>query len=232
MILTRLIKPPLILFLVLIGTAHATSETDISSSTPTPYVGMNIGIEISGLEQAAEKAAQGFILIGESLDKLADNHELTSEQNQQIQQTLLRVDELGQNLNQTLNQLPVTVKKGISPIVTAGNELSDELKQILIIACVVLILIILSALAAVYYFVLAPATRSVIETTRLLNDLANTLEIAASIVDKASEQNLLVMQELHKQQLKTPRENISAKESDSSHEKSNLADDTPDQTAQ
>lgn len=232
MLLTRLINSLLVLMLLLTGTAHATSQGETGRSTPTPYVSMNIGVEISGLERAAEEAAQGLTLIGESLGKLADNHELTPEQNQQIQQTLLRVDELGQNLNQTLNQVPGTVERGLTPIVTAGNELSDQLKQILIIACVVLILIILAALAAVYYFVLAPATRSIIETAGLLNDLANTLETTANIVDKASEQNLVVMDTLRKNQLNMPSENISGQGSGSNHENSKPTDGTPDRAAE
>ena len=159
---------------------------------------MNIGFEITGLEQAAEEAAEALKLIGDSLHDLADKPELTPEHNERIQRTRSRVGELGQSLTLTVKQLPGTVENSIAPLVTAGNELSDQIRQTVIITSVVFILIILAALAAMYYFVLAPATRSISETTGLLNDLANTLKSTAKIVDKSSKQNLLILEEMRK----------------------------------
>jgi len=164
----------------------------------TPYITMNIGVEIAGLETAAEEAAQGLNLIGEALHELASNPELTAEHHQQIQQALSRVDELGQSLTIVVEQLPATVDKSVAPVVNASNELSSQIKRTVIITAVALILIMLAALAAVYYFVLAPGTRSVIKTATLLDELANTLKTTAEIVEISSERNLQVMEEVRK----------------------------------
>ncbi|MCP4010212.1 MAG: hypothetical protein GY726_11955 [Proteobacteria bacterium] len=164
----------------------------------TPYISMNIGVEIAGLETAAEEAAQGLNLIGEALYELANNPELTEEHHQQIEQALSRVDELGKSLTLVVEQLPDTVDKSMAPVVNASNELSSQIKRTVILTAIALILIMLVALAAVYYFVLAPGTRSVIKTATLLDELANTLKTTAEIVEISSERNLQVMEEVRK----------------------------------
>jgi hypothetical protein len=161
---------------------------------------MNIGVEISGLEQAAEQAAQGLVLIGESLDKIASNHDLTPEQHELVQQALARVDELIQNLNLTVGQLPGTVEKSIAPMVNAGKDFTAQIRLIVILTAIGLVIIILITLVAVYHFVLAPVTHSISETAGLLNKLAKTLESTAKIVDKSSQQNQRVLEEMQKLQ--------------------------------
>jgi predicted PurR-regulated permease PerM len=176
----------------------STGELRKEINTQTPYITMNIGVEIAGLEKAVKEAAEGLNLIGESLQNLADNPELTPEHNKQIKQTLTRIDELGQSLTLVVEQFPATVEKSMAPVVKASNELSSQIKRIVISTSIALILIILTTLAAVYYFILAPGTRSVIKTANLLDELANTLKATAEIVEISSERNLQVMEEVQK----------------------------------
>jgi hypothetical protein len=176
----------------------STGELRKEVNTQTPYITMNIGVEIAGLEKAAKEAAEGLNLIGESLQNLADKPELTPEHQKQIKQTLTRIDVLGQSLTLVVEQLPATVEKSMAPVVKASNELSSQIKRIVIITSIALILIVLTTLAAVYYFILAPGTRSVIKTANLLDELANTLKATAEIVEISSERNLQVMEEVQK----------------------------------
>lgn len=182
--------------LALMAVAPVLATEPDAFANESPYISVNIGVEISGLEQAATQAAEGLSLIGESLDRLADNPDLTPEQNRQVQSALSRIDNLGASLNQTVEQLPRSIERGFEPVVATTRTLSKQARQILIIACVILILIIIAAFAAVYYFVLAPATRSIVETTTLLNKLANTLESTALIAEKAGQQNREVLDKL------------------------------------
>ena len=175
----------------------AAMPDNAASSADTPYVSMNVGVEISGMQQAAEQAAQGLVLIGESLDEIAKNHELSPEQRKRIEQSLKHVDQLGQSLNATLERIPGTLERSIAPLVTAGQNLGNEIRLIAILLSVLLLLILLAALAAFYYFVLAPATRAIVETTGLLNDLAQTLETTARIVETSSNQNVRILEEMH-----------------------------------
>ena len=154
-----------LLLVVIVPFANASEEVDANpgleaaTQKQLPHVTMNIGVEISGLKQAAEQAAQGLVLIGESLDKIASNHDLTPEQHELVQQALARVDELGQNLNLAVAQLPGTVKNSIAPMVSAGNELAAQIRLSVILTAISLVIIILAIVIAVYYFVLKPATR-------------------------------------------------------------------------
>ncbi len=176
----------------------ASSDAGREIQKQTPRISMNIGVEITGLETAAEEAAQGLNLIGEALQDLADNPELTAEHQQKIQQALSRVDALGKSLTIAVDQLPDTIDKSVAPLVDASNELSSQIKRTIVITAIALIIILVAALAAVYYFVLAPGTQSVIKTTALLGELANTLKTTAEIVEISSERNLQVMEEVRR----------------------------------
>jgi hypothetical protein len=178
------------------STAGLMKEVD----TQTPYISLNVGVEMTGLATAVEAAAEGLNLIGESLQNLLDNPELTPEHHQKIDQALTRVDELGKTLTQAIDQLPETVDRGMAPVVKAGNDLSNQVKKIVLITSVALIMIILAALWAVYYFVLAPGTQSIIKTATMLDELAKTLKTTAEIVEVSSERNLKVMEEVRKTQ--------------------------------
>jgi hypothetical protein len=178
----------------------ANGGVQLEADTQNPYVTMNIGVEIAGLEQAAEQAAQGLILIGQALHELATDPDLSAEHREKIDQTLTRVGELSQSMAFSLEHLPDTVEKSMRPVVNATNELSSQIKRIVIITAIALMLIIFAAMAAVYHFVLAPGTRSLIKTANLLDELANALKTTAQIVEITSEQNLQVMEQVQKAQ--------------------------------
>ena len=176
------------------------------------YITMNIDVELGGLEKAAGEAALGIVLIGESLNILASHPELTSEQRERMIQVLSRVDQLSQSLSQTVKQIPNTVEQSIIPVVKAGDKLSSEIKWIIVVTSIAIILIILAALAIAYYYVLAPGTKAVIKTASLLDELANTLEKTAEIVETSSNQNLLVIENL---QIMADRQFVSAAQKNS-----------------
>lgn len=178
----------------------ANGQVEQEADTQNPYVTVNIGVEIMGLEQAAEQAAEGLNLIGQALHELANDPELGAEHQQKIDQTLTRVGELSQSLATSLEHLPGTVEKSMRPVVNATNELSSQIKRIVITTAIALMLIILAAMAAVYHFVLAPGTRSLIKTANLLDELANALKTTAQIVEVSSERNLQVMEQVQKVQ--------------------------------
>ncbi len=196
-----------IMYLALFFVAHSeyASALDGHNSTDEPimeahpkssYITMNIDVELGGLEKIAGEAAQGIVLIGESLNSLASHPELTPEQRERMTQVLSHVDQLSQSLSLTVKQLPDTVEQSIIPVVKAGDKLSSEIKLIIVVTSIAIILIILAALAIAYYYVLAPGTKAVIKTASLLDELANTLEKTADIVETSSKQNLLVIENL------------------------------------
>ena len=178
--------------------AEQNTATELSEDVnPKPsYISVNVGVELRVLEEAAKEAALGITLIGESLDKLANNPELTQEQRERVAQTLIRVDHFSANVSETVNQMPDTMEKSLEPVVQAGDKLVSDVKSIIIITALAIVLIILIALAMVYHFVLAPGTKAVIRTTSLLDELASTLETTAEIVETSSKQNLEVIQKL------------------------------------
>ena len=168
------------------------AEIDPQSS----YITVNVGVELSGLEKAAQQAAQGITLIGESLNSLASLPELTPGQLERMNQVLSQVNQLSQSLSLTVDQLPETMERSLTPVVEAGDRLSSEIKLIIVVSAIAIVLIILAALVMVYYFVLTPGTKAVIRTTALLDELASTLEKTAKIVEVSSNQNLKVLENM------------------------------------
>ncbi len=212
-----------IMYLALFFVAHSeyASALDGQNSTGEPimeahpkssYITMNIDVELGGLEKIAGEAAQGIVLIGESLNNLASHPDLTPEQRERVNQVLSRVDQLSQSLSLTVKQLPDTVEQSILPVVNAGDKLSSEIRWIIVVTSIAIILIILTALAIAYYYVLAPGTKAVIKTASLLDELANTLEKTAEIVETSSKQNLLVIENL---QIMADRQPVSVSQKNS-----------------
>jgi len=163
---------------------------------PVSFVTLNVDVEVADLDEAVMQAAEGLTLMGESLQNIADNPNSTPEHQQQVKQTLSQVEQLSDSLDRVVEELPATIEKGLLPVVRISNELSSKAQRILVITGIVFIVIVLAALAGVYYFVLAPGTRSVVKTGNLLNELADTLKTTAEIVEVSSERNLKVMQEV------------------------------------
>ena len=191
---------------------NSTDERIMEAHPISSYITMNIDVELGGLEKAAGEAALGIVLIGESLNILASHPDLTPEQRERMILVLSRVDQLSQSLSLTVKQLPDTVEQSILPVVKAGDKLSSEIKWIIVVTSIAIILIILAALAIAYYYVLAPGTKAVIKTASLLDELANTLEKTAEIVETSSKQNLLVIENL---QIMADRQFVSAAQKNS-----------------
>ena len=196
------IKLSALFIVVFVGSTNSFAEQNLSNESmeethpDSSYVTVNIGVELGGLEKAAEEAAQGITLIGESLESLASHPELTPEQRERMGNVLSQIEQLSQSFSLTVDQMPDTMEKSLVPVVEAGDRLSSEIKVIVVIAAIAIVLIILVALALGYYFVLAPGTQAVIRTTGLLDDLAKTLEKTAEIVESSSKQNVMMVESL------------------------------------
>jgi len=191
-----------LLFFISGGATHLHAGQSLNSESvqeahaQSSYITVNIGVELGGLEKAAEEAAQGIILIGDSLNTLASNPELTPEQSARINQVLSQVDRLSEGLSSTVDQIPRTMEKSLSPVVELGERVSSEIKLIVVVSAIAIVLVIFVALVMAYCFVLAPGTKAVIRTTSLLDELASTLEKTAEIVETSSKQNLAVIDKL------------------------------------
>ena len=166
------------------------------SEQEAPVVTLNVGVELDGLEAAAREAADGINLIGESIGLLATNPDLSPEQRERFDQVLHRVEQLSESLGMTVEKVPGTLREGMVPLVEAGDALAREIKWIVAVAATAIALIILAAFALFYFFVLAPGAKSVVETARVLDSLAENLNKTAELVETSTRQNAAVAREL------------------------------------
>ena len=136
------------------------------------------------------------MLIGESLQEIANHPELTPEQHQRIDEVLGQVEQFGVSLTTAMDKLPQTIEQGMVPLAKTGEDLAADVRRVILISAIAIIVILLAAFAIVYYFVLAPGAKSVIRTAQLLDEITGNLKRTAEIVEVSSNQNLMVMEEM------------------------------------
>lgn len=197
-----------LLMILAVDVVLAQDEPELSgeASLHSPYVTLNIGVEMDGLERAANEASQGLMLIGESLQEIANHDELTPEQHQRIDDVLGQVEQFGVSLTNAMDMLPETVEQGMVPLENTGKELAADARRVILIAVIAIIIILLAAFAIVYYFVLAPGANSVVKTAKLLDEITENLKRTAEIVEISSNQNLMVMEEMRNMLDKLPQD--------------------------
>ncbi|MEE1674726.1 hypothetical protein SNR37_004170 [Agarivorans aestuarii] len=185
----------LMLGLSSLSLAHA-SEPLAELESDSPQLNMQLQVEVVGIDKAAAQASQALRDIADSVNHLASNPELSPEQQQHFKQTLNAVEQLSQQLDSSLKQLPDTVAQSTKPIVNLADKLSSEVQFWVMIILVSLVIIIIVALLAIYFGVLAPTSRAVLSATGQLNQLASSLKTTAELVEKTSAQNQHLLERL------------------------------------
>ncbi|UPW18357.1 hypothetical protein M0C34_19365 [Agarivorans sp. TSD2052] len=192
-ILLATLASQLIAFSVYAQEINATREANAG-----PRLNMQLNVEVIGIEQAALQSAQALDSIAESINHLATNPELTPQQQQQFEDTLLAVTQLSTQLNSSLQQLPNTVSQSTQPIVELADDLSNKIQLWVLIILAALVVLIIVALLAIYFSVLAPTSRAVITATSQLNQLASSLKTTAQLVEQTTAQNQVLLMRLDK----------------------------------
>ncbi len=167
-----------------------------------PYITINVGVEMDGIEAAAGDVANASKQLAESLSQLSAHPDLTQEQREHIVSVLGKVDVIANEMNQSVMQLPAAVESSGKPVLEVAEQLGSEAKWILIVAALVLVFILLAALAAVYFLIIAPSGRLLVTTTGQLNSMATALKTAATLVESTSVQNERILLQLEAQQAK------------------------------
>ncbi|GAD02198.1 hypothetical protein [Agarivorans albus] len=185
----------LILGLSNLSLANA-NESSAMLESDSPQLNMQLQVEVIGIDKAAAQASQALRAIADSVNQLASNPELSPEQQQHFQQTLNAVEQLSQQLDSSLKQLPDTVAQSTKPIVNLADKLSSEVQFWVMIILISLVIIIIVALLAIYFSVLAPTSRAVLSATGQLNQLASSLKTTAELVEKTAAQNQHLLEHL------------------------------------
>ena len=173
--------------LLLIPVSHAQIATELPESQTEAYVRINVGVETAGLTLAANKMVLATNELAQSIRLLAENPNMSTEQQQLLSQTLQKVGEISTSVNQTLVELPKAmqgiVDRNRDPVFNLVEDIGDQVTMTLAILGLLLILLLAAVLWLFYQFVLKPIQSAMVTSSNNLSVLSQSLQHTAQLVD-------------------------------------------------
>ncbi|GLS89687.1 hypothetical protein GCM10007916_07540 [Psychromonas marina] len=189
-----------ILILTLFAGSVFASMAPESTPEKQPLVDINVGIELGKLEQSALNIEESIQLASQALQEMAKDPNISAEQQEKIIATFERIDQLSESLQTTIKQIPEVINQSAPPITIAIDNLFSNIQLTVIMVLLSLLLIIIVALVAVYYWLLKPTSLMLLKTTAKVDNMATALQTTANIVEKSTEQQLLILNALPKKE--------------------------------
>lgn len=156
-------------------------------------VDIKIGVELSKLEQSAENIDRSIKQASEALQEMAKHPNISPEQQAQIIQTFENIEQLSTTFQDTIKEIPATITKSTPPILTAVDNLFANIQLTIILSLIAILVILICALIALYFWILKPTSLMLLKTTSKVDNMAIALQTTAEIVDKTTQQQLLIL---------------------------------------
>tara|TARA_B110000116_G_C16787107_1_gene561542 strand:- start:1334 stop:1981 length:648 start_codon:yes stop_codon:yes gene_type:complete len=184
-----------VLSLLLTQGAHAQIEAELTEPQDSAYVRINVGIETAGLTLAADRMILATHELAKSIRLLAENPDMSAEQQQLLGQTLLKVGEISTSVNHTLAELPKTMQEVVDrnrePVFNLVEGVGNQVTATLAILGLLLILMLAVILGLVYQLLLKPIQSAMVTTSTNLSVLSQSLQYTAQLVDDIQQQQSL-----------------------------------------
>lgn len=178
-------KQMLILLLILFnGFAFATEQA---------LVDIKVGIELTKIEQSMSNIDQSIQQASQALQEMAKHPDITAEQQQKISASFDQLNQLASTFQTTIEQMPVAIQQSTPAISVAVDKLFSNVQLTILLVLIVIVAIIVVALLAVYFLILKPSSQMLLKTTQKVDNMANALQTTAEIVDKTTQQQLLIL---------------------------------------
>ncbi|OCH23555.1 hypothetical protein [Aliivibrio sp. 1S128] len=182
-----------LLFLIAMFTSASFANTE-EPVTTQPLVTINAMIDIKGIEQSAEQGAQAMLKMADSLELIAQNRNLTPEQQQNIHKTIENINNLVDVSSDSLQSLPTFLKESKETLSTTSAQFFDDLtfKVILLLAIVVLALV--AIIACFYWFILRPLQNTLLQATTNISTMAKAIENSALSLEMTNKNHDNILQ--------------------------------------
>ena len=167
----------LLLLSMLSFTSFANTETAESNSPP--LITINAMVDIKGIEESAAEGADAMHKMANSLELIAQNSNLTPEQQQNIHQTIENINNLVDVSSTSIQSLPTFLKQSKDILSKSTTQFFNDLtfKIILLLLAVVLALAIV--IACFYWFILRPLQTTLLQATTNISAMAKAIESSA-----------------------------------------------------
>ena len=105
-----------IMFLLLSLAFSAISHSVLAGTVQAPDAGQplvvfNVGVDLTGLEQPAEQAAQALTEMAMTMQAMSTNPQLTEQEKLQVLAVMSQVEQLTETLEHSLVQMPLLVEQ-------------------------------------------------------------------------------------------------------------------------
>jgi HAMP domain-containing protein len=180
----------LLLLTLFTSISLANSEEKITQ----PLISINAMVDIKGIEQSAEQGAQAMQRMANSLELIAQNRNLTPEQQQNIHKTIENINNLVDVSSDSLQSLPTFLKESKETLSTTSTQFFDDLtfKVILLLAIVVLALV--AIIAGFYWFILRPLQNTLLQATTNISTMAKAIENSALSLEMTNKNHDNILQ--------------------------------------
>jgi len=188
-----MLKQTLILLLTLF-TGFVMAQEDQGQDTQQPaLVDIKVGIELTKIEQSMKNIDQSIKQASKALQEMAKHPNIEPEQQLQITNTFKQLDKLALTFQRSIEQLPTAIQKSTPPITSVIDKLFSNVQQAILLVLIAIVVIILFALLAIYFWILKPSGEMLLKTTSKVDNMATALQTTAEIVDKTTQQQLLIL---------------------------------------
>ena len=168
-----------ILLLLSMLSSVSFANTEISESNSPPLITINAMVDIKGIEESAAEGANAMHKMANSLELIAQNRNLTPEQQQNIHQTIENINNLVDVSSTSIQSLPTFLKQSKDTLSKSTTQFFNDLtfKIILLLLAVVLALAIV--IACFYWFILRPLQTTLLQATTNISAMAKAIESSA-----------------------------------------------------
>lgn len=178
-------------------TAQAQSgASSVGDATTSPYVVVNVGVDLPALEKVAHDAAQATRELANAVRTFAAAPNLSAEQKARATQALLRVEDLSTQVARAVDRLPDAVRASGEPVMNMAHHIASEVRWTLGVLAVVVLALLAGALFGLYALVLRPTLRLVRAAMADVQTMARALERSAELVAQTNNAQLALAKTL------------------------------------
>ncbi|MEL7292388.1 MAG: hypothetical protein AAGJ78_03720 [Pseudomonadota bacterium] len=187
------------------GIGHA--QVDEPLTQTEPFFTLNMTLELDGVERALDDTRHSLDQIGHALNNIAEGDNLTSAQQQQLDQTIDNLNQLVVLSRRSVESLPQAYQDSKQVLATSSERFLSELRQQVLLVVSLVGAILIAILVAIAWFILRPVQHAVTKTTGNLSSMAEAIKTTAQALEAISNQQ---------QQLATQLEQIDQRSDQSS----------------
>ncbi|MCO4773981.1 MAG: hypothetical protein KDA24_28365 [Deltaproteobacteria bacterium] len=166
---------------VLADVVPVDSEPAVPPPT-TPYVSVQVGVELQSLESAAWEVAASVDNLAVSMQTMTASPSLSEEQKAELMAVMERVDLLSERVTAAVEQLPEAVEGSRAPLTGIASDLAHEVRRTVVLALGAVVVVVVLALLAMYFFTIRPTGQALSALVGRLAGLAKSVEDSVNLV--------------------------------------------------